>query len=150
MTTTRGGGPHSRQELSPETVTIATMSALPEIDFEELRHWDSRRKPFPKRRIVLPFHRVFTPGEVARLRRGLLPREMEDHWVGILHEGTLDFSRSWTGNHIYRLHLRSGDGNLVTDEVIVNRELRQYRGKDPAMDVETLEELIEWMIRGWP
>ena len=42
------------------------------------------------------------------------------------------------------------DGNVGCDEVMVNRESRQYRGEDPAIDIETLEELIVWMIRGWP
>ena len=85
-----------------------TVTPEEEQQFRQLVYWDSRSKPMPNRRVVIPFHRASqrrrSPGAAARP----YPGPMGDHWVGVLHEGSLDFYHSWTGYHIYRLCLRQG------------------------------------------
>ena len=109
---------------------------------------DARVRPMPKRRVELPFERTFMPEEVAALRAGLLPGMMEDRWIGLLHEGTIDLYRSWTGIHIYRLSLRYSAEGLVADGLTVNRETRQYRGKDDSWDIEFVGFLLSRWLRG--
>lgn len=118
---------------------------------DELRHWQSLTKPMPTRRTVLPFHVSFSPDEVKMLRNGMVPTCMEDKWFGILHDEFLDFYRSWTGYHIYRLCLCQGeDGTLVADSLIVSRARRQYTNTDPVHDLEMLAVLIERLLAGEP
>ena len=35
---------------------------------------------FPRRRVLIPFDRSFTAEEFERVKLGVVPREMEDHW----------------------------------------------------------------------
>lgn len=120
------------------------------IDFDRLRHWRSLCHPMPARRKVLPFHRAFTTAEVAALQHGMLPGQMEDKWFGVLSEGALDFHRSWTGYHIYRLLLRTEGRGLVGYKLIVSRGQSQYTNTDDARDLECVAFLIDRMLRGQP
>lgn len=52
---------------------------------------------------ALPVRRVFSHAEMARLREGLVPEEMEDKWFVVWTGDALDFHRSWTGLHVYRV-----------------------------------------------
>jgi hypothetical protein len=127
---------------------MTPMHELTSERFAELAWAQGRIRPMPKRRVELPFERTFTPDEVTALRAGLLPEVMEDKWIGLLHEGTIDLYRSWTGNHIYRLSLRQGAEGLVADRLTVNREPRQYGGKDDAWDIEFVGFLLGRWLRG--
>ncbi|KAM4055919.1 hypothetical protein HRG_002845 [Hirsutella rhossiliensis] len=60
-----------------------------------------------------PWHVALPASDLAKLMRGLIPREMEDKWFcyadGPDADGNLLFRlcRSWTGAEIYVLHLRA-------------------------------------------
>ena len=45
--------------------------------------------------------RVFSPQDMDRIRRGVVPEAMEDKWFIYWKEGMLFFQRSWTGFCIY-------------------------------------------------
>lgn len=67
------------------------------------RPGDRKALPLPAATTTLPVRRVFSHAEMARLRDGLVPEEMEDKWFVVWTGEALDFHRSWTGAHIYRV-----------------------------------------------
>lgn len=66
------------------------------------RPGDWKVTPMPEARRDVPSGRVFRAAEMARLREGLLPEEMEDKWLAVWNDGGLDIHRSWTGHHLFR------------------------------------------------
>lgn len=62
----------------------------------------------------LPYRRIFSESEFARLRKGLIPRQMEDKWFIYFEDPYLFFHRSWTGHAFCRLKLsRTAQGAHV-------------------------------------
>jgi hypothetical protein len=55
----------------------------------------------PESRADLSFAESYTAGEFERIKRGVIPREMEDKWFVFYEEPWLYFHRSWTGACIY-------------------------------------------------
>ena len=119
-----------------------------EIDFRALNHWLARCRPMPTRCKALPYRHAFTGTHVGALQRGMIPRDMDDKWFGVLREGAPDFYRSWTGFHFYRLYLRGEGRGLVVHKLIVNRGRSQYANTDDGHDREMVGFLIERMLGG--
>ena len=79
-----------------------------------LIHWSKELQPYPGWKTVeFDFHHIFSPVESRWLRRGLLPREMEDKWLGIMAEGELLIARSWTRYIVTRIPYRLTDDGCV-------------------------------------
>ncbi len=57
--------------------------------------------------------RVFSPQDMDRIRRGVVPEAMEDKWFIYWKEGMLFFQRSWTGFCIYVVRF-AADGDAWT------------------------------------
>jgi hypothetical protein len=117
-----------------------------ERDSEREAHWRGIAKPMPRRRKEIQAPDCYTSEESLRLGPPLLPREMEDKWMAWLDvEGcVLDFQRSWTGFHIYRVHVVGNDDDTLSIErVEVNRDPEQYTCTDDAYDAD----LVRWLIR---
>lgn len=98
--------------------------------------WKSCEMPAQTERFVL--ERTLTADELAQLRQGLLPQEMEDKWFVYCEGDTLFIHRSWTGHCIYQVAL-SQSGVL---HVTVNRDPAQYRETDIGCDKIQLEILL--------
>lgn len=99
-------------------------------------------KEMPPRKLALPFRTRFSPNEMARIRRGNIPHEMEDKWYIYFQDGWLSFHRSWTGICIYRIRLEpDGDCHRIT-ECWVNREPEQYSSVDSDHDQRLLTEML--------
>ncbi len=76
-------------------------------------------EPFPDELAVVPYARSFTHFELSLLRRGFIPRAMEQKWfIFVEAHGENDvvfFHRSWTGQAVYQLHLeRTSEGANAT------------------------------------
>ncbi len=108
--------------------------------------WDRGSKPMSLSRVELPFKRSFTEAEVELLRRGLIPQSMEDKWFGILRSHSLDFYRSWTGYHIYRLSIRENGGGIDAGPLIVNDDPEQHCRLGDDFDTEMIDRLIDRML----
>jgi len=107
-----------------------------------------QHQPAPAQREPLHFQGRFTADEYARLRQGFVPKEMEDKWFIYLHDGWLRLHRSWTGNWIFALRLeQDGDAWTVTDSW-VNRDPQQYRLTDAEYDRDSLQRMLQWLIKG--
>lgn len=77
------------------------------------------------------------------LKKGVLPKEMEDKWFIYSMNDTIYFHRSWTGYCIYIVKLL--DHNHVS--VTVNRNPEQYFGTDIEKDKKLIEDLLYWFAR---
>jgi 8-oxo-dGTP pyrophosphatase MutT (NUDIX family) len=96
----------------------------------------------PAKQARLPFGMRFSPGEVARLRKGHIPQEMEDKWFIFFENDWLNFHRSWTGYCIYRLRLQQDGECYRVAEAWVNRSPKQYKNKKLATDEKHLLALL--------
>lgn len=104
--------------------------------------------PMPIACKTLPFERQYDRLDSCLIRRGVLPKEMEDKWFAYVEQDVLVLRRSWTGYTIYTVELmRTGDG-LETRRVTVNRDPEQYKCTDDAEDVGLLDRLIDHLILG--
>lgn len=67
-------------------------------------------------RIELSFH--FSEAQFMRMKRGLMPEQMEDKWFIFFEDNWLYFHRSWTGFGIFKAQLikeTSGAGYLIKE-----------------------------------
>ncbi len=65
-----------------------------------------QRVPFSAGDSIL-YVRVFDTEQFGCLKIGLIPQQMEDKWFIYYEEPHLYFHRSWTGQPVYRLALRT-------------------------------------------
>lgn len=114
--------------------------------FQRMAYWRARCKPMPASRRTMRFPRSFSPNDVRWMAYGLLAEEIDARWVGLLEEGTLDFYRSWTGFHVYRLPLIGADDGARVAEVIINADPDQYSNTDDAFDRESVDTLLSWLL----
>ncbi len=104
---------------------------------------DWKTKPMPQQHETFVLNRAFSAEEMDALRRGNIPREMEDKWFWYMEDSVLWAHRSWTGHCIYRIDFKEDNNHIVT----VNRDPEQYRCTDLNKDLEALNKLLDWWTR---
>ena len=94
----------------------------------------------PQRLATFFLRRPISPAQMRILRRGHVPKEMEDKWFWYMQGDTLFAHRSWTGYCIYRIDFSMVNYHKVT----VNRDVEQYKCTSVEEDRETLNRLLDW------
>jgi ADP-ribose pyrophosphatase YjhB (NUDIX family) len=101
-----------------------------------------------ERHVVLHPAMKFSAEEMAKIRRGFYPTEMEQKWF-IYFTGTrLRLHRSWTGYLCFDVgFVFDADGCATVTDVVVSREVHgpDYRYSDDA-DLKLLEEVIHYHL----
>ncbi|WP_199485647.1 hypothetical protein [Absiella sp. AM29-15] len=87
--------------------------------------------------------RTLTKKDLAYIKEGHRPEEMEDKWFMYCENNKLFIHRSWTGYCIYIVEL-SDNGKLKT---IVNRDPQQYKETDIEQDKLQLYILINRLVK---
>jgi len=114
------------------------------------------RKPFNEG-VPLSYQATYDSEQFARLKMGLIPREMEDKWFVYYDEPHLFFHRSWTGQPVYRLSMKSGpNGAKVTEALWAkdlavrpsNWNLAESPMSDPDYQVRLLDFLVSNLLLG--
>ena len=82
--------------------------------------WKMNEMPAARDSFILK--RSFTEEQMAALRRGNIPQEMEDKWFWYMEGNTLRAYRSWTGNYIFRVDFKRDGLHTVT----YNNDKEQY------------------------
>ena len=100
--------------------------------------WKTCEMPSQHDHFIL--ERSFTPGQMKALRRGNIPRAMEDKWFWYMEGDTLYAHRSWTGYCIYRIDFSPDDHHRVT----VNRDPAEYKCTSIDEDRDKLCKLLDW------
>lgn len=96
--------------------------------------------PMPEQKDTFLLKRHISPEEMACLRRGRIPVQMEDKWFFYMQRNHLYIHRSWTGNMIFEIEWdMGGDEHKVT----VNRFSEQYKGTSVSEDMEMLNHLLD-------
>lgn len=99
---------------------------------------DWKTNPMPRETSTFILRRPFSPLQMAVLRKGHIPLEMEDKWFWFMEGDTLFAHRSWTGNMIYRVDFKPNDEHVVT----VNRDPEQFACDDEAEIAQRLNDLL--------
>ena len=112
----------------------AALASLPTLALPMAQREDWKTRPMPARKasvdIPATTGRPYTDAEMARIRCGFIPSEMEDKWFVFFEGGVLHLHRSWTGICIYRASFdRLADGWRVT-HVEVNLHPHEHRLTD--------------------
>lgn len=100
--------------------------------------WTALAMPQQRDHFILKRH--FTDEQMKALRRGNVPQEMEDKWFWYVEGDTLFAHRSWTGFCIYTIEFKPDDNH----QVMVNRNLDQYKNTEIDKDIESLNDLLDW------
>ena len=101
---------------------------------------DWKTTDMPSTHESFTLHRDITPQQMAALRRGNIPQEMEDKWFWFMEGDILYAHRSWTGFCVYRVEFKPDGYHFVT----VNRDPEQYSCASVTEDTETLNSLLDW------
>lgn len=105
---------------------------------------DWTTEDMPKETASFKLKRAFTAEELANLRLGNIPREMEDKWFWYMEGDTLYAHRSWTGHCIYIVEINVNTG---VHNVTVNRDKYQYSCTDIGEDIDQLNTLLNWWVQ---
>lgn len=98
-------------------------------------------------RIGINLH--FTEKQYSRLKRGLIPHQMEDKWFVFFEDDWLYFHRSWTGHEIYRANIIREDEGYSIKEFWAERNTDKYSNKDPEVDIENFSFIIGRGLLGY-
>ena len=101
---------------------------------------DWKTLDMPEQHDTFIFQRPFSSQQMAALRRGNIPQEMEDKWFWFMEGDTLYAHRSWTGICVYRIDFKPDNNHVVT----VNRDPEQYKCTSTAEDAQQLNSLLNW------
>lgn len=97
-------------------------------------------KPMPDKKKIFSFERPFTKEEMQILKRGHVPRKMEDKWFWYMDGNTLYAHRSWTGFCIYIVNF--GPRDML--EITVNNDPKQYSTSDEYDEIRAFNRLLNW------
>ena len=110
------------------------------LEINPVKKNDWKTQEMPNDQDVFFLERQFDDKQMARLRLGNIPREMEDKWFWYMEGDTLYAYRSWTGYCIYIIEFSEDHRHKVT----VNRDPNQYRVRDNKEDLVLLNKLLDW------
>ena len=115
---------------------------------DDASRW-SKLKPMEGPRWPIRCGHVFTADDLARLREGLWPRDMEDRWAVWLDGETLRCWRSWTGTCIYEAQVtlaEHGTGVAVVVDVLDDGETYRRAATDEG-ELERFEGVLSQVRR---
>lgn len=95
----------------------------------------------PEKNSTFILSREFSAEQIAALRRGNIPKEMEDKWFWFMEGDTLYAHRSWTGICVYRIDFSFADNQ---HKVTVNQDPEQVGITKEEEDRRTLNNLLNW------
>jgi hypothetical protein len=107
---------------------------------------DWKTESLPAKHTTIPLDRLFSAGEMDRIRCGLVPEAMEDKWFLYCRDDTLYCHRSWTGVCIYVVHFAAEDGSFRMTSADANRDPVQYRETRDERDAALVSYLIDTLL----
>jgi hypothetical protein len=104
-----------------------------------------RARPLPAARASLVVDRRYSRTELEWLKRGVVPRSMDEKWLAFYEEPWLHVHRSWTGNAVYQVRFEPDGPGARIAEVLANRDPSEYTPLDDESDARFLLSLLD----GW-
>ena len=102
---------------------------------------DWKTTDMPEKNSTFILSREFSAEQIAALRHGNIPKEMEDKWFWFMEGDTLYAHRSWTGICVYRIDFSFQDNQ---HKVTVNQDPEQVGITKEEEDRRTLNDLLNW------
>ncbi|WDA42012.1 hypothetical protein [Erythrobacter sp. BLCC-B19] len=102
--------------------------------------------PMPAKRQALYLALSFDTDEVECIRRGFIPRDMDDKWSIFVEDDWLYFHRSWTGFCIFAVRLEPAANGVVIREGWASRDPEQYHGSSAAEEQRQIAALIDSLL----
>jgi hypothetical protein len=96
----------------------------------------------------LGFVEYYTFDEFERIKRGLIPREMEDKWFIFYEEPWLYFHRSWTGACVYGVRFLPTKTGVCAVESWMTRDPQRYEESQTDYYRALLKFLIDTFLLG--
>ncbi|MGN7918459.1 hypothetical protein [Lysobacter sp. 22409] len=111
--------------------------------------WKAKLEPLTGARRPIRYEHEFSADELARLREGLWPRDMDDRWVIWLDENTLRGWRSWTGTCIYEVDITVSEEGTGTTAVldVLDAPDTYRRASTDAAELERFERMLSLVLR---
>jgi hypothetical protein len=107
---------------------------------------DWETEGLPSKRTTIQLNRTFSRQEMNRIRRGLVPEQMEDKWFIYWKDNTLFFNRSWTGLCLYVVRFASEGDSCRMIEADLNRDPKQYKETSAERDAEMIYYLVDVLL----
>jgi 8-oxo-dGTP pyrophosphatase MutT (NUDIX family) len=134
------------RDLAILDATLACLPAPLPLKRPIARRSNWINRPLPAARVTLPLEVRYGPQEMAAIRRGYVPSEMEEKWFIFYEDGVLHCHRSWTGVCIFRVYFRPVDSGWQAWQVEINRHWEQYQQTDDREDLDLLTGIIENLL----
>lgn len=98
--------------------------------------------------IPLPYSARFSAAQYELLRRGLVPKEMEDKWFIYFEAQYLYFHRSWTGQPAYRVKVETPGASAVVTEALLDASLGERPPEERAHHAKLVDFLVSNLLLG--
>jgi hypothetical protein len=106
-----------------------------------------KNTPLPTETIDLSYQRTFTKDEIEKIKKGMIPEQMEDKWFIYCQDETINIHRSWTGIQIYRVEYHSvADNEFQVTKVLVNGDKKHYNYQNVNEETKLLNFLIDRLL----
>jgi hypothetical protein len=92
--------------------------------------------------ITYNFDYQFSREEMAYIRRGVIPEQMEDKWFIYFEDDVLYFHRSWTGVAIYEVHFEE----TRVKKIRICRDKKFYTETDDQYDIAMVKFMIDCFL----
>lgn len=100
----------------------------------------------PKAHTTIRVNRQFSVREIEKIKLGLRPESMDDHWFIFYEKDRLYIHRSWTGYCIFIVRFENQAQDFVACEIQANRSPKQYGSSDDAYDVQMALWVIDCLL----
>lgn len=111
--------------------------------------WKAKLEPLRGARWPIAYRRRFNADELAVLRRGFWPQDMDDSWVIWLEGATLRAWRSWTCTCVYEVLLAPNDDGTAESQVVhvLDESADYHRHQLDAGELDRLEGVLGISLR---
>ena len=90
--------------------------------------------------------RIWSDDEWSRIRRGFIPRDMDDKWSAFVEEGRLFLFRSWTGYQIFEAVFTPMDSGYRITSATAEGDRERYRPEDDEAACRALADTIRMIL----
>ena len=111
---------------------------------------DWKIEAMPAKRAVVQLRHDFHSAEMEIIKRGVVPKQMEDKWFVYWAKDVLHFHRSWTGFCVYEVHFRRSPLGSEMFEAVLNRDSSQYSEINNQRDISLISYLIHILLLRTP
>jgi hypothetical protein len=107
---------------------------------------DWKADAMPELQTIIPLGILYNRKQLMLMKRGVIPREMEDKWFVYWENDELFFHRSWTGFCVYKVRFDCEQMGALAVDAIVNRDPDQYSNTDDDYDAKLIHYLINVLL----